>query len=74
MNLPDLFDDQKIYTSVEVGNLLGRRNYTVICEWDRKGWLPCSFRTPGGHRRYYGYAVNKFVRDNPHIHPQAAVW
>lgn len=36
----------------QVGALYGADSRTVA-NWDKKGKLPPSFRTPGGHRRWY---------------------
>jgi hypothetical protein len=69
-SLPDLFRDGKVYTSGEVGRILGFRNYSVIWEWTSKGWLKEGFRTPGGDHRYHGRDLNEFVRNHPNVRPQ----
>jgi len=67
---PDLFRDGRVYTSGEIGRILGYRNYQVIEEWTNKGWLKEAFRTPGGDRRYHGSDLNEFLRTYPGVRPQ----
>ena len=54
-------DDDELLSRAEAARLFHVDPQTVT-RWAKSGWLR-SFRTPGGHRRYYASDIRTRLRD-----------